>query len=74
MKLARGLLLAAIRAYKRHVSPRKGFARAYRVHLGACSGSTPGLRAISRTGAGMPHPRECPRVARALPDEPPPAT
>ena len=51
MNLARGLLLAAIRGYKRHVSPRKGFACAYRVHLGACSCSTLGLRAISRYGA-----------------------
>ena len=51
MKLARDLLLAAIRGYKRHVSPRKGFACAYRVHLGACSCSTLGLRAISRYGA-----------------------
>ena len=51
MTLARGLLLAAIRGYKRHVSPRKGFACAYRVHLGACSCSTLGLRAISRYGA-----------------------
>ena len=51
MTLARGLLLAAIRGYKRHLSPRKGFACAYRVHLGACSCSTLGLRAISRYGA-----------------------
>ena len=48
MNLARDLLLAAIHGYKRHVSPRKGFACAYRVHLGACSCSTLGLRAISR--------------------------
>ena len=51
MNPARDLLLAAIRGYKRHVSPRKGFACAYRVHLGACSCSTLGLRAISRYGA-----------------------
>ena len=51
MNLARDLLLAAIHGYKRHVSPRKGFACAYRVHLGACSFSTLGLRAISRYGA-----------------------
>ena len=51
MSLARDGLLAAIRGYKRHVSPRKGFACAYRVHLGACSCSTLGLRAISRYGA-----------------------
>ena len=51
MSLARDVLLAAIRGYKRHVSPRKGFACACRVHLGACSCSTLGLRAISRYGA-----------------------
>ena len=51
MTLARDLLLAAIRGYKRHVSPCKGFACAYRVHLGACSCSTLGLRAVSRYGA-----------------------
>ena len=51
MNLARTLLLAAIQGYKRHVSPRKGFSCAYRVHLGACSCSTLGLRAISRYGA-----------------------
>ena len=51
MNPARDLLLAAIRGYKRHVSPRKGFACAYRVQLGACSCSTLGLRAISRYGA-----------------------
>ena len=51
MTLARGLLMAAIRGYKRRVSPRKGFSCAYRVHLGACSCSTLGLRAISRYGA-----------------------
>ena len=51
MSLARSLLLAAIRGYKRHVSPRKGFACAYRVHEGCASCSTLGLRAISRYGA-----------------------
>jgi uncharacterized protein len=51
MRPACDLLLAAIRGYKRHVSPRKGFACACRVHLGACSCSTLGLRAISRYGA-----------------------
>ena len=51
MSAARTLLLAAIRGYKRHVSPRKGFSCAYRVHLGGCSCSTLGLRAISRHGA-----------------------
>jgi len=48
---ARALLLAAIRAYKRHLSPRKGFSCACRVHLGIPSCSTLGLRAISRHGA-----------------------
>ena len=51
MTLARHLLLAAIRGYKRHVSPHKGFACAYRVHEGCASCSTLGLRAISRYGA-----------------------
>ena len=51
MRVARSLLLAAIRGYKRHVSPRKGFGCAYRVRLGACSCSTLGLRAVSRYGA-----------------------
>jgi uncharacterized protein len=51
VSLASRLLMAAIRGYKRHVSPRKGFACAYRIHLGACSCSTLGLRAISRYGA-----------------------
>ena len=45
------MALAAIRFYKRHVSPHKGFSCAYRVHVGACSCSTLGLRAISRYGA-----------------------
>ena len=51
MSLARNLLLAAIRGYKRRVSPHKGFACAYRVHEGCASCSTLGLRAISRHGA-----------------------
>ncbi|MFL6699906.1 MAG: membrane protein insertion efficiency factor YidD [Vitreoscilla sp.] len=51
MTLARSLLLAAIRGYKRHVSPRKGFGCAYRIELDACSCSTLGLRAVSRYGA-----------------------
>ena len=51
MSLGRTLLLAAIRGYKRHVSPHKGFACAHRVHLGGCSCSTLGLRAVSRYGA-----------------------
>jgi len=51
MSLARTALLAAIRGYKRHVSPHKGYACAYRVHTGGGSCSTLGLRAISRFGA-----------------------
>jgi len=51
VSLPRTLLLMAIRGYKRHVSPRKGFACAHRVHLGGCSCSTLGLRAVSRYGA-----------------------
>jgi putative component of membrane protein insertase Oxa1/YidC/SpoIIIJ protein YidD len=72
VSLARDLLLAAIRGYKRHVSPRKGFACAYRVHMGACSCSTLGLRAISRYGAWRGagvlrlRLRECHLVAQAL--------
>lgn len=49
--VARGLLLAGIRGYKRHLSPHKGFACAYRVHEGCASCSSLGLRAISRYGA-----------------------
>jgi putative component of membrane protein insertase Oxa1/YidC/SpoIIIJ protein YidD len=51
MTLATRLLLAAIRGYKRHVSPHKGFACAYRVHEGCASCSSLGLRAVSRYGA-----------------------
>ena len=51
MSVAARLLVAAIRGYKRHVSPHKGFACAYRVHAGCASCSTLGLRAISRYGA-----------------------
>jgi putative component of membrane protein insertase Oxa1/YidC/SpoIIIJ protein YidD len=51
MNIGRHLLLAAIRGYQRHVSPRKGFACAYRVHEGCASCSCLGLRAISRYGA-----------------------
>jgi putative component of membrane protein insertase Oxa1/YidC/SpoIIIJ protein YidD len=72
MSVARSLLLAAIRGYKRHVSPRKGFSCACRVHLGVRSCSTLGLRAISRYGAwrGLGvlrlRLRECHRVAEEL--------
>jgi len=46
----RRLLLLAIRLYQRHVSPRKGFACAYRVHTGRASCSALGLRAVRRYG------------------------
>jgi putative component of membrane protein insertase Oxa1/YidC/SpoIIIJ protein YidD len=49
-RLGRALLLAAIRFYKRHVSPHKGFACAYRVHTGRASCSTLGYRAVARHG------------------------
>jgi putative component of membrane protein insertase Oxa1/YidC/SpoIIIJ protein YidD len=48
--LPRLALLAAIRFYKRRVSPHKGFACAWRVHTGGCSCSTLGYRAVSRFG------------------------
>ncbi len=51
MNIGRRLLLAAIRGYKRHLSPHKGFACAYRVHEGCASCSCLGLRAVSRYGA-----------------------
>lgn len=47
----RAVLLAAIRLYKRHVSPHKGYGCAYRLHSGRCSCSTLGLRAVVRFGA-----------------------
>jgi len=51
MSAARALLLAAIRGYKRHVSPHKGYGCPCRVRLGMPSCSTLGLRAVSRYGA-----------------------
>ena len=51
MSPVRTLLLAAIRGYKRHLSPRKGYSCPCRVHLGLASCSTLGLRAVSRYGA-----------------------
>jgi putative component of membrane protein insertase Oxa1/YidC/SpoIIIJ protein YidD len=48
---ARTLLLAAIRGYKRHLSPHKGYGCPCRVRLGLPSCSTLGLRAIARYGA-----------------------
>lgn len=43
-------MLLAIRAYQRHLSPRKGFSCAYRVHTGCASCSQVGYRAIQRYG------------------------
>jgi putative component of membrane protein insertase Oxa1/YidC/SpoIIIJ protein YidD len=44
------LALLTIRAYQRHVSPRKGFSCAYRFHTGCASCSNLGFRAIRRFG------------------------
>lgn len=46
----RGVLLAAIRFYKRVLSPRKGYGCAYRVQTGRASCSTLGYRAVARYG------------------------
>ena len=46
----RRLVLAAISAYQRHVSPHKGFYCAYRVHTGRQSCSVLGYRAVRRYG------------------------
>ena len=46
----RGLVILAIRAYQRFVSPYKGFSCAYRVHTGRCSCSEFGRRAVQRRG------------------------
>lgn len=48
--MARRLLLALIRAYQRHLSPRKGFRCAYRAHTGRASCSELGRRAVRRHG------------------------
>ncbi|MBV8618666.1 MAG: membrane protein insertion efficiency factor YidD [Curvibacter sp.] len=47
---ADALALQAIQGYRRHLSPHKGFACAYRVHTGRCSCSRFGQRAITRFG------------------------
>lgn len=44
--LLRGLALATIEFYQRHLSPHKGFSCAYRVHTGRASCSVLGHRAI----------------------------
>ena len=46
----RRLLLAAIVAYQRWLSPHKGFSCAYRAHMGRASCSALGHRAIRRHG------------------------
>ena len=77
MSLARTLLLAAIRGYKRHLSPRKGYGCPCRLRLGLPSCSTLGLRAIARYGAwrGLGvlrlRLRECRRVRDASASRPP---
>lgn len=65
------LALACIRLYQRHVSPRKGYGCAYRIHCGHASCSALGFRAIRRYGVwrGLPVLRErllrCGEVYRA---------
>lgn len=44
-------LIAAIRAYQRHLSPRKGYACAYRLVHGGSGCSGVGLRLVRRFGA-----------------------
>lgn len=46
----RGIVLAAIRAYQRYLSPHKGFRCAYRLHTGRASCSTLGYRAVRSRG------------------------
>jgi putative component of membrane protein insertase Oxa1/YidC/SpoIIIJ protein YidD len=46
----RHLALWAIRLYQRHLSPRKGFCCAYRVHTGRAGCSALGARVIRRFG------------------------
>lgn len=47
----RRLILAAIRFYQRHLSPRKGFRCAYHQHTGRATCSQLGARAVRRFGA-----------------------
>ncbi len=47
----RTLLLALIRLYQRHLSPRKGYDCAYRLHCGGAGCSGLGLRAIRWKGS-----------------------
>ncbi|WP_374353345.1 membrane protein insertion efficiency factor YidD [Chitinimonas sp.] len=46
----RRLILAAIVAYQRYLSPHKGFSCAYRIHTGRGSCSALGFRAVRRYG------------------------
>jgi putative component of membrane protein insertase Oxa1/YidC/SpoIIIJ protein YidD len=46
----KSIALAAIALYRRHLSPRKGFSCAYRVHTGRDSCSAYGQRVIQRFG------------------------
>jgi putative component of membrane protein insertase Oxa1/YidC/SpoIIIJ protein YidD len=48
--MMRLVVLAAIRFYQRHLSPRKGFQCAYRAHTGRASCSVLGYRAVRRHG------------------------
>ncbi|XHS76805.1 membrane protein insertion efficiency factor YidD [Burkholderiaceae bacterium UC74_6] len=48
--MPRALVILAIRAYQRFISPYKGFCCAYRVHTGRCSCSEFGRRAVARKG------------------------
>lgn len=50
MQIVQRWALAAIRAYQRHLSPRKRFCCAYRLHTGRASCSNLGLRVIRRYG------------------------
>jgi uncharacterized protein len=47
------LALRAIRSYQRHLSPRKGFVCAYRIHTGGEGCSAYGYRVIERHGVRM---------------------
>lgn len=67
----KAIALALIRAYRRWISPHKGFACAHRVHGGGASCSAVGLRLLRRHGLwdGWPLLRErlrrCAQIAAA---------
>jgi putative component of membrane protein insertase Oxa1/YidC/SpoIIIJ protein YidD len=50
VNLAQAAALAGIRAYQRHISPRKGYRCAYACHTGGASCSSLGFRAVRRHG------------------------